>query len=37
MSDVLERLTAGGQEVEMTNEPGICEELIYCAMENKVA
>jgi hypothetical protein len=36
VSDVLERLTAGGQEVEVTNDPGICEELIYCAMENKV-
>jgi len=37
VSDVLERLTAGGQEVQGTkNEPDICEELVYCAMENKV-
>jgi len=36
VSDVLERLTAGGQEVEQKNDPEICEELIYCAMENKV-
>jgi hypothetical protein len=36
VSDVLARLTAGGQEVEHTNDPEICEELIYCSMENKV-
>jgi len=36
VSDVLSRLTAGGQEVEATNDPDICEELIFCAMENKV-
>jgi len=35
VSDVLERLTNGGQEVEHKNESDICEELIFCAMENK--
>jgi len=35
VSDVLERLTSGGAEVEHRNEEDICEELIYCAMENK--
>jgi len=52
VSDVLSRLTAGGQEVskyqvsslfhtvaqvEHTNDSEICEELIYCSMENKVS
>jgi len=36
VSDVLERLTSGGQEVEHNNDEDICEELIFCAMENKV-
>ena len=34
--EVLWCLTESVMQVEVKNDPEICEELIYCAMENKV-